>query len=60
MTTGQLLDIVKMGADRTGHGPQTTATNLNVNVDIAAKLEAARKRNASRPLTIEGDVEDVV
>lgn len=60
VTTGQLLDIVKMGADRTGHGPQTTATNLNVNVDIATKLEAARKRNASRPLTIEGDVEDVV
>jgi len=42
----QLLDITKMGADRTGYGPQ--ATNLNVNVDLAGRLEAARKRVVRR------------
>jgi hypothetical protein len=53
---GQLMELTKMGADRTGFGPQ--ATNLNVNVDLAGRLEAARKRVAMRKLTvIEGDKE---
>jgi hypothetical protein len=45
ITTPALLDMVKVGADRTGHGPQST--NLNVNVNIADRLSAARKRIAS-------------
>jgi hypothetical protein len=45
---GQLLEITKMGADRTGHGPQTSSMNMNVNVDLAGRLEAARKRVAAR------------
>jgi hypothetical protein len=50
ISVGQLMEIAKMGADRTGFGPQTTA--LNVNVDLAGRLEAARKRVALRKLTV--------
>jgi len=48
MTIGQLAELTKLGADRTGHGPQTSQTNLNINVDMASRLEAARKRVAAR------------
>lgn len=55
VTIGQLVELTKMGADRTGHGP--SSTSLNVNVDLAGRLEAARKRVAMRKLTvIEGGV----
>lgn len=57
VSIGQLVEIVKTGADRTGHGPQST--QLNVNVGIAARLEAARKRVAARDKMIEGECEDV-
>lgn len=39
-----LLEISKVWADRTGHGPQTKNQNLNVNIDLAARLESARRR----------------
>ncbi len=39
----ELVGIVKMGADRTGHGP-STSTDVNVNVNIADRLKAARER----------------
>lgn len=48
MSVGQLLEITKLGADRTGFGPQSSSTNLNVNVDLAGRLEAARKRVEAR------------
>lgn len=58
ISIGQLMELTKMGADRTGFGPQ--ATNLNVNVDLAGRLEAARKRVAMRKLTvIEGGREEI-
>lgn len=50
LSVGQLVELTKMGADRTGHGPSNT--NLNVNVDLAGRLEAARKRVAARGLTV--------
>lgn len=50
---GQLMESTKLGADRTGYGPQSSSTNVNVNVDLAGRLEAARKRLANRQLTIE-------
>ena len=50
ISVGQLMELTKMGADRTGFGPQTTA--VNVNIDLAGKLEAARKRVALRKLTV--------
>lgn len=55
VSIGQLMEVTKLGADRTGFGPQSSSTNVNVNVDLAGRLEAARKRVASR--TIEGTVE---
>lgn len=42
ISNGMLLDIVKVAADRTGHGPATT--NVQVNVGLAGRLEAARRR----------------
>ena len=57
VTTGQLMEMTKLGADRTGFGP--SSTSVNVNVDLANRLEAARKRVAKRKLTvIEGGRED--
>lgn len=47
ISVGQLLEIAKMGADRTGHGPQSSQ-NVNVNVGIASRLEAARRRVSER------------
>jgi hypothetical protein len=37
-----LLEMAKVTADRTGHGP--SSTNLQVNIGLAQRLEAARKR----------------
>ncbi len=47
LTPGQLIEITKMAADRTGHGPSTTA-NVNINVGIAKRMEEARRRVAAR------------
>jgi len=55
-SNGQLMEVVKMGADRTGFGPQSSSTNVNVNVDLAGRLQAARQRVAARQ--IEGKVND--
>ena len=56
ISLGQLLEIAKMGADRSGHGPQSSST-VNVNVGIAGRLEQARRRVLQRQaadITIEG------
>lgn len=50
ISVGQLMDVVKMGADRTGFGPQTSQTNVNINVDLAGRLQRARERVASRAI----------
>lgn len=42
VSTSQLLEALKLTADRTGHGPKTT--QVNVNVEIADRLRAARHR----------------
>lgn len=44
LSASELNDLVKSAADRTGFGPQTKSTNVNVNIDLADRLEAARKR----------------
>lgn len=47
-----LVSIAELGLDRTGYGKVNK--NLNVNVDFAANLEAARKRSSrARPPTID-------
>jgi hypothetical protein len=43
LSIGQLAELTKLGADRTGNGP-TTKSEVNVQVNIADRLEAARKR----------------
>lgn len=48
ISVGQLIELTKLGADRTGFGPQSSSTNLNVNVDMAGRLQAARERVAAR------------
>jgi hypothetical protein len=49
VSTGQLLEIMKSTADRTGHGPSSKSEQtLNVNVNLATRLEAARRRIAER------------
>jgi hypothetical protein len=50
ISIGQLTELTKLGADRTGHGPQSST--LNVNVDLAGRMEAARKRVAMRKLEV--------
>ena len=42
-SVGQLMDLSKMGADRTGHGP-SSSTTIDVKHGLAEKLDAARKR----------------
>jgi hypothetical protein len=54
ISIGQLQEIVKLGADRTGHGPQSSSTHLNVNVDLAGRLQRARERVRDRVTVIEG------
>lgn len=50
LSVNQLQDLVKLGADRTGHGPASTSTQVNVNIDLADRLAAARKRIAERTI----------
>jgi len=44
---GQKLELAKFVTDRSGNGPQTSNTNINLNVDVGNRLEAARKRLAT-------------
>lgn len=44
ISIGQLVEIVKMAADRSGHGP-TSKQEVSVTHDLAARLESARKRS---------------
>lgn len=53
VSIGQLLEITKMGADRTGHGPQTSQTNVNINVDLAGRLQRARERVEARRIGVD-------
>lgn len=52
----QLVEITKMAADRTGFGPMSSSTNVNVYVGTADRLKAARlkaREAASGMKTIE-------
>ena len=46
ITVPQLLSIIETGADRTGHGPQSTNVSVNINANIADRMKAARERAA--------------
>lgn len=43
-TQSQLMELVKLTADRSGNGPMTKTANLNINVGIGDQMEAARER----------------
>lgn len=47
LSTGALIDIVKMAADRTGMGPQTKS-EVSVVVGMADRLRLARERVSAR------------
>jgi hypothetical protein len=53
LSVGQLMQLIQLGADRTGNGPSSTQT-LNVNDNAAEKLRIARERLASKRKEIEG------
>lgn len=42
--TATLIEAVKSLADRTGHGPQSKTTNVNLNVSLAARVAEGRRR----------------
>ena len=44
-----LLDITKLGADRTGFGPQSRTTSVHVHMNLADRLKAARQRVGAPP-----------
>lgn len=60
ISTGQLIEIVKTGADRSGNGPQSSSVQLNINANLADRLKSAREqaRAASEPVLIEGKVNE--
>ncbi len=43
-TNNELNELIRTTADRTGFGPQSRTTNVNVNVDLATRLGRARER----------------
>lgn len=47
ITVNALVEITKLGADRTGLGPKSTQ-DVNVNVGLSARLQEARERVAAR------------
>lgn len=51
--TTELIDIVAKTADRTGYGPQSSSVNVNVHVNLADKLKAARERAREAARTID-------
>lgn len=55
LKTGELLKLVELTTDRTGHGPKAS-TEVNINVGFAERLREARKRlEAARGPVIEGE-----
>lgn len=54
--TGDLLEVLKAGADRSGYGPKTTQTNVNVNLNLSDRLQAARKRVEERNKLLELEI----
>lgn len=51
-TNGTLLELIKLTADRTGHGPKST-TDVNIHVGLSERMQAARERIAQKEKVIE-------
>lgn len=54
-SNGQLLDLMKATADRTGHGV-TTKVEQNVRIGLADRMDAARRRAAEMRVVPSSDV----
>lgn len=55
ISVGQLIEIAKLGADRSGFGP-SQKVEQTINVNLAARMQEARKRLSMRDVTPdEGD-----
>lgn len=58
VSTPQLMQLLTLTADRTGHGP-TSKTEVNVKVGIADKLARARERSSlARDITPKGEANE--
>lgn len=57
-SNSMLLEIATKMADRTGYGPSSQTTNVNLNVGVADRMEAARLRRKRVLAQIE-DAEEV-
>lgn len=57
-TINQLMEVGKMGADRTGNGPSSSSVTVSINMGLADRMKTAREqaRAASEPKEIEGTV----
>ena len=55
-TINQLMEVGKMGADRTGNGPSSSSVSVSINLGLADRMKAAREQalRASTPKEIEG------
>lgn len=51
LSVAQLVELTKMGADRTGFGP-SQKVEQNVNINLASRLEEARRRVRERTIDI--------
>lgn len=52
LSVDALHDTIKIGADRTGFGPQSRSQHLHVHMNLADRLAAARKRAEPGPLKV--------
>jgi len=44
VTLPQALAVATMGADRTGHGPQSSSVAVNINANLADRMKEAREK----------------
>ena len=49
LSVDTLIDITKLGADRTGFGPQSKSSHVHVHMNFADRLEAERRRSGAAP-----------
>lgn len=52
ISTMQALEIVKVGADRSGFGPSSSTTAVNVHIGLAERMEAKRRAAREAAMTL--------
>lgn len=56
----QLIEIVKVGADRSGNGPTSSNVQVNINVGIAERLKRAREIAQTASKALPGPDEQII